>query len=119
MEFPQEIEVWYVIPAVRRELAKRLVSSGLSQRQVARKLDVTEAAISQYLSNKRGISYDYPPKLQEAMAKACEQIVSSKDPLTVRREIVRICALMKKEKIICDLHKKHGFNKEGCTVCFD
>ena len=46
---PQEIEVWYIIPAVRRELAKSMVKIGLKQKQIAVTLGITEAAVSQYL----------------------------------------------------------------------
>ena len=54
MKLPQEIEVWYVIPAIRREFAKGLIKKGLKQREVARMLGVTDAAVSQYFSSKRG-----------------------------------------------------------------
>ena len=51
---PQEIEVWYVLPALRREYAKVLIKEHkLSQKGVAEILQVTESAISQYLTGKR------------------------------------------------------------------
>ena len=45
---PQEIEVWYILPAIRKELVVVLKESGLTQRKIAGMLKVTEAAISQY-----------------------------------------------------------------------
>jgi predicted transcriptional regulator len=49
MKVPCEIVVWYVLPVVRREIAKSLVSDfGLNQRTAAGKLGITEAAVSQY-----------------------------------------------------------------------
>lgn len=119
MEFPQEIEVWYVIPAVRRELAKRLVATGLTQRSVAKKLDVTEAAVSQYLSNKRGTTIDYPKKVAQALAEASARLKASDDPQLVRKEILDLCRIMKEEKVICDIHRKNGFDADGCTTCFE
>jgi uncharacterized protein len=51
---PQEIEVWYVIPAVRRELARILTSKhGLSYEKTGNVLGISKAAISQYQKNKR------------------------------------------------------------------
>jgi hypothetical protein len=48
VHMPQEIEVWYIIPAIRKELAKRLVQHHeVAQKDVAELLGVTEAAISQ------------------------------------------------------------------------
>ena len=50
---PQELEVWYILPAIRRELTISLKEEGLKQRQVAEILGVTEAAVSQYIKSKR------------------------------------------------------------------
>jgi len=51
---PQEIEVWYVIPALRRELAKALtLKHKLSQKEAAELLGISEAAVSQYIKEKR------------------------------------------------------------------
>ena len=51
---PQEIEVWYIIPAIRKELAKLLTQKyELSYDKAGVILGVSKAAISQYLSNKR------------------------------------------------------------------
>ena len=38
MKLPQEIDVWYIIPAIRREFAKGLLKKGLKQREIAKKL---------------------------------------------------------------------------------
>ena len=55
MKIPCELVVWYVLPTIRREVARELVNShGMSQAEVARKFGVTDAAISQYLKKKRG-----------------------------------------------------------------
>jgi len=55
MKTPCELIVWYVLPAIRREFARVLVKEfNLTQREAARKLGVTESAVSQYLKSKRG-----------------------------------------------------------------
>ena len=55
MKIPCELIVWYVLPAIRRELARELVDKhGMIQAEVARKFGVTDAAVSQYLKSKRG-----------------------------------------------------------------
>ncbi len=52
---PCEIAVKYVWPAFRNLVAKRLVTEyKLSQVEVAKLLGVTQAAVSYYLSGKRG-----------------------------------------------------------------
>lgn len=46
-----------MLPSLRAEMVSRLVSErGLSQSEAARRLGVTRAAISQYVSRKRGVS---------------------------------------------------------------
>ena len=53
-QMPQEIEVWYVIPALRREIAKSMIEHyNMTQKQVSGLMNLTEAAVSQYLSSKR------------------------------------------------------------------
>lgn len=41
------------VPAIKAKLAKELKEKGLSQKDIAVLLNVTEAAVSQYLSGKR------------------------------------------------------------------
>jgi predicted transcriptional regulator len=46
-----------MLPSMRAEMVSRLVNDrGLSQSEAARKLGVTRAAISQYISRKRGFN---------------------------------------------------------------
>ena len=50
MKIPCELIVWYVLPMIRREMADELVTvHNMSQAEVARKFDVTDAAVSQYI----------------------------------------------------------------------
>ncbi len=43
----------YKVPAIKAKLARELKEKGLRQKDIATLLDVTEAAVSQYLSGKR------------------------------------------------------------------
>ena len=46
--------VKYVLPALRASLAKELSKKGFKIREIAEMLGLTQAAVSQYLSSKRG-----------------------------------------------------------------
>ena len=60
---PQEVELWYLIPALRREIAKILVKDyDLSQVEIAKILKITESAVSQYLKEKRGNELKFTEK---------------------------------------------------------
>lgn len=75
MKIPCEIVVWNVLPIVRREVARELVSTyHLPQAAVARKFGVTDAAISQYLKKKRGdcAVIENSPKYSEFIGKVRE-----------------------------------------------
>ena len=47
---PQEIETFYVIPSLRRQLALCLKEKGMKQKDIAQLLGIDTAAVSQYLS---------------------------------------------------------------------
>jgi predicted transcriptional regulator len=49
---PQEVETFYIIPALRKHIAIALKKSGMKQKDVADILQVNSAAISQYSSSK-------------------------------------------------------------------
>ena len=53
-QMPQEIEVWYILPAIRRDLTKSMINDlHLTQKEIAKIMGLTEAAVSQYIHSKR------------------------------------------------------------------
>ncbi|MFH1328275.1 MAG: hypothetical protein ABIH76_05470, partial [Candidatus Bathyarchaeota archaeon] len=56
---PQEIEVWYVLPALRREFAKAFLETGMKQKDIAKIMEINEPAISQYLKAKRAKEFQF------------------------------------------------------------
>lgn len=114
LKLPQEIEVWYIIPAIRRELAKAFQKKGMKQREIARTLDITDAAVSQYFSSKRGTEVKFNQMIKKDLKQAAERIIKGGDTLV---EIQRICKSCRNDKICCYVHKHHGAPK-NCKVCF-
>jgi predicted transcriptional regulator len=111
---PQEIEVWYIIPAVRKELAKQLTSKhDLSYEKAGRILGISKAAISQYLSNKRANKVKLNKEIKSEIAKSAE--IMAKNPKLAVPEIYRILKIMKEKKCSCDVCKK--FNKDILKYC--
>ena len=52
---PCEHMRWQGLPIIRKELVKVMINGfGLSQKESAEKLGITPAAVSQYLTKKRG-----------------------------------------------------------------
>ena len=56
---PSEIIVDHILPPIRAQLAKELVDCDISQQRIARILGLTPAAVSQYMSKKRGYAVEF------------------------------------------------------------
>jgi len=122
MELPQEIELWYVIPAIRKALVFELKRQGLKQKEIASLLGLTASAISQYVKDKRASfccdAFKAPVVASEVHASAAK-IINTKDPDTATKEVNRICRFIRDNKIICDIHRKHNPKAETCKVCYE
>lgn len=114
---PQEIEVWYVIPAIRKELAKELKSEGIAQVEIARILGLTKAAVSQYLSDKRAKNMKFPKKIQSMIKESSKKINENSQLLT--SEIQKIIQEIRNTGLLCEYHKKYCETTKGCTVCIE
>lgn len=51
---PCEVALWHILPCIRACLARELVKMDLTQQRVADILGITQAAVSQYIGEKRG-----------------------------------------------------------------
>ena len=111
---PQEIEVWYIIPAIRRELAKVLIKKhNLKQKEVAEILGTTESAISQYLHKKRAKEINFPKSMKKDFESAAKEII--KDNKKAVSEIIKLLNITKKCGVACQACKKH--NKGILKIC--
>jgi len=111
---PQEVEVFYILPAIRRELSIALKSHGKTQKDIAKLLGVTPSAVSQYMHEKRATT-TFPIELQDMINKAASKIT---DQQSMIREVQHILASAKKTKLICKIHEQLTDVPHGCDVCF-
>ena len=114
---PQELEVWYLIPAIRRELANLFISEfNLNQKQVSKILGITEGAVSQYLSSKRGNELKFNKKEIEEIKKTAKKIIS--DEKNSREHFYKLCIKLRGTESLCKLHKKHDKSvNKNCDLC--
>ncbi len=113
---PYEIEMWHIVPALRRELVKVMIEKHkMSQKDCAEKLRVTEAAVSQYKKSKRAKEIKFPQSLTKEIEKSAEMII--KDKKNNCPEIRRLMGLKDMKKIVCGIHKKTGMVPKKCCVC--
>ena len=112
---PQEIEVWYILPAIRKELVSALKDKGKSQKEIAGLLNITEAAVSQYTKKKRAMEITFPQELKEFIRKAAQE---RKDSTSAFHQIQKISEHIKHSKALCQLHAQIEGDLKGCDVCY-
>lgn len=112
---PQELEVFYFIPAIRKELSVQMKRKGKGQREIANLLGITEAAVSQYISSKRATGIKLEKPVKEEISKSVDKI---KSPLDSVRETQQILAFLRKTRLICKYHHKFlKFIPKNCDIC--
>lgn len=103
---PQEIEVWYIIPALRKEIAVCLVNDfKYSYEKVGKELGISKPAVSQYVKNKRASKIRLPVKIKEEIMKSCRKIRKGKS--SSKAEIIKILEIIRKKNMPCEVCGKH------------
>ena len=96
-QLPCEKIIWYGIPVIRRELAFSLINQfNLSQKEAAEKLGLTPAAVSQYLSKKRGRISILDEKIIKEIRLSAKKI-NEKGETVLNSEICYLCKILKTE----------------------
>ncbi|MBS3136764.1 helix-turn-helix domain-containing protein [Candidatus Woesearchaeota archaeon] len=116
---PQEIEVWYILPSLRRELSKALVKKhSMTQREVSALLGITESAVSQYLASKRASEIKFSREELEKIWKAANDIATNKDKAA--KIFYSLTVFFRGSKTMCSLHHKLDNNvPKNCDVCIE
>ena len=117
---PQEIEVRYILPAIRRELARIFVEEqNLRQKEASKLLGLTKAAVSQYRHSRRAKEVLFSDSIVSEIRISADRILA--DKLNKQRligEIYRISNLTKVRHILCDIHRAQSSDLGNCNVCF-
>jgi predicted transcriptional regulator len=120
MELPQEIMLWYVVPAIRKALVLELKKKGLKQKDIAVLMGISEPAISQYVTDKRATicAGCFNKAFEQEVSKAAERIFHEKKESTTMQEVNRLCTFVKDNKILCEVHKTKDSKFKGCEICY-
>ena len=117
--FPQEIEVWYVLPLIRKKIALKMVEEGLQQKKVAEIMGITPAAVCQYKSSKRAKKDFFDDDMNKELKTSIKKII--KDHKALAKEIIKLSEMAKGKGIICKLYKdKCALNdlSKDCPYCY-
>ena len=118
MKPPCEIVVWYVIPAIRSELAKELLNLGMKQKDVSELMDITQPAVSQYITDKRGSGIKLDDEVRQMVKDFAKELY---DGTADKSELIgRVCIICKKVDT-ADVINQLGLDKsklnDDCQSC--
>ena len=114
MKSPYEVIVWDVLPSIRAALTEELVASGLSQKEISKRLGITPAALSHYLSKKRGYKIDVKEVMKDEIKELADNIIQGKIDNVVLKT-GKVCMKLRRNRVVCGLNR-YGVDDE-CAIC--
>jgi len=106
------IVVQYILPTLRTAIAKELIEKhGLRNTEVAEKMNVTPAAITQYLNKSRGESastiIEGSSRVMNLVSEITRDLAQGESPADMLLlKLCLACNAVRSEGLICDLHKE-------------
>ena len=127
---PVEIEYWYILPSIRREISSYLkFQKSFKQKEIANILGITEAGVSQYLKGTRGVLrnnnntiIELPDWIKKEVSISCEAILKDlNDQNNFLKEVNRLLLTIRERapEFLCKLHFELGYAEEDCDICLD
>jgi len=108
---PQEIEVHYIIPTIKRYFSQMMKEQGRKQVEIAKLLEIQEATVSQYLSNKRGHQINFNEAIQSEIRESAKRITNR---MTLIAELQRVLHIIRKSGTLCEVHRQFSSIPEEC-----
>ncbi|PIN98903.1 MAG: transcriptional regulator [Candidatus Diapherotrites archaeon CG10_big_fil_rev_8_21_14_0_10_31_34] len=104
VKFPCEMIGWIVLPSIRRELTVYLIKEKkIPRKKVCEVLDLTPAALTQYVQGKRGKGFKLSKKEKQLIHEMGDYLFegkkSKKDFISRSCEI---CKTMRKKGVCCE-----------------
>jgi len=112
---PQEIEVHYILPALRSALTKELKAQGRSQKEIAQLLNVTEPAVSHYVNEKRATKVAFNDAIKELVARIAGVVETPHDVMAKTQEMLKV---VRQEGIVCGVCRPITGAPHDCQICF-
>lgn len=120
MKPPCEVIIKEILPFIRSTLVKELVKHDIRQREVAEKLALTDAAISQYLKDSRGREpevlekFDFViPEIKKIARSIAEEDLGKPEILS---SICNVCREIRSSPKFCRYHREI-LKLAECEIC--
>jgi len=122
VQLPSEIVVERFLPTVRSMLAAELEGRGFAQRAIADRLGVSQAAVSQYLSDERRDEERFvdDPRLQATVERIAEGFENgTMDDYEALAELLELVRAFEDRGPICAIHEEEmpALEGMGCDLC--
>lgn len=120
MKPPCEIIIREILPFIRSMLVKELAKENIKQREIAEKLSLTDAAVSQYLKNLRGKKPEIISKFEFVVPEIKEiaKLMKEEDYTKpqILNSICNICKEIRQSPEFCHYHKDI-LRLTKCEIC--
>lgn len=119
MRPPCEIMVQKVLPAIRAELARIMMQEmEMPQQEIARRLAVSKAAVSQYASAKRGADTEFSLIIKKDLRVFADAVATSDDTSKLIDDFCTICKNIQNSGwLYRENHSSSEYIHEDCTHC--
>ncbi len=120
MLYPQEVEVWYILPAIRNELCRELLKLGATQKQIAIKMKISESAVSQYLKAKRAAKVKFSGAFLKELVEMSKRLKD--DQIDSFTAVQTLCKWIRTSGELCAIHRSvdsvdAACEKEHANLC--
>ncbi len=124
-KFPCEVVIQFVLPAMRKEMVMCFKNEKkLKQREIAKILGITDAAVSQYVKGKRGAKFQFDVNAKKKIKEMCialyDHYQDHKKNHTGNEFMTsacKICKELRSSKALCHLHESIGIDIGNCEAC--
>ena len=124
-KFPCEIIIQFVLPAMRKEMVLWFKDEKkLKQREIAKILGITDAAVSQYVKGKRGAKFQFDANAKKKIKEMCNELYNhyqehkkNHNGSEFMANACEICKELRSSKALCHLHNEIGIDIGNCEAC--
>ncbi len=120
MKTPCELVVGKILPALRASVVRELSGKyHMKQSEISKKLGITQASVSQYLSSARAGGtkiIESFPKIQTYATDIAKRIVQGEEKFQWYSVMCVACKDIREDEEFCRMHKLAS-NLSGCDIC--
>jgi len=117
-----EISSKYVLPVFRSKVVKILINEhGLTQIEVAKLLDISQATVSLYIGQKRGFSRKFNSSFDldviDHYARSYAEEITNNPSVESMGYFCALCNELRRKGLLCKVHKNVNSVPSNCKLC--